>query len=105
MARWTPDRVARLGFLAGCGFTVASIMSDGLVAARSKRAVRTDASRWHVPIGGDGGLPVALSPPISAGSTPAARAHGTTSAELALTVLRIVVRDNLSEAVIDDGDP
>ena len=61
MARWTPDRIARLGFLAGCGFTVASIMSDGLVAARSKRAVRTDASRWHVPIGGDGGLPVALS--------------------------------------------
>lgn len=43
--------------------------------------------------------------PISAGSTPAARAHGTTSAELALTVLRIVVRDNLGEAVIDDGDP
>ena len=68
-------------------------MADDTIAARSERAVRVAASRWHVPIGGTGGLPIALSSDDRRRLDDAARARGTTSADLALTLLRMVVRD------------
>ncbi len=104
MSHWTPERIARLGFLAGRGFTVTSIMADDTIAARSERAVRVAASRWHLPIGGTGGLQIALSSDDRRRLDEAARARGTTSTELALTVLRMVMRDGLIAAVIDDDD-
>ena len=51
-ARWTLIRAARLGYLAGRGLSVTSIMADDTIAARSERAVRVAASRWRLPIGG-----------------------------------------------------
>ncbi len=105
MSHWTLLRAARLGYLAGRGLSVNSIRADDTIAARSKRAVRVAASRWHVPIGGTGGLPIALSLDDLRRLDDAARARGTTSADLALTLLRMVVQHNLVEAVIDDcGD-
>jgi hypothetical protein len=61
------------------------------------------ASRWRVPICGGGGFSVALSSDDRRRLDDAALARGTTSAELALTVLRMVVQHNLIKAVIDDG--
>ncbi|SRR6266540_6985232 len=103
MSHWTLLRAARLGYLAGRGLSVDSIMADDTIAARSERAVRVAASRWHVPIGNTGLLPIALSADDRRRLDDAARARGITSGELALTVLRMVMRDNLVEAVIDDG--
>ena len=104
MARWTPERIARLGYLAGRGYSVVSIMADDTVGARSERAVRCAASRLGVPIGATGGLPVALSLDDRRRLDDAARARGTTSADLALVLLRVVVRDGLIAAVIDDDN-
>jgi hypothetical protein len=103
MSHWTPQRIARLGFMAGRGFSLTSIMADDTIAARSERAVRVAASRWHLPIGGVGLLPVALSLDDRHRLDDAARARGTTSAELALALLRVVVQQDLIKAVIDDG--
>ena len=50
MSHWTLLRAARLGYLAGRGLSVNSIMADDTIAARSERAVRVAASRWHVPM-------------------------------------------------------
>ena len=69
MAHWTPQRAARLGYLAGRGLSIDSIMADDTIAARSERAVRVVASRWRVPIGGGGGFSVALSSDDRQGST------------------------------------
>lgn len=57
---------------------------------------RTDRRRWRV-----FGRVVVRRP---ARLDDAALARGTTSAELALTVLRVVMRDSLIAAVIDDDD-
>jgi hypothetical protein len=102
MSHWTPERIARLGFMAGRGFSVASIMADDTIAARSERAVRVAASRWRVPIGGGDGLPLALSLDDRRRLEAAARARGTTSTELAVVLLRVVVQQDLIRAVIDD---
>ena len=40
MSHWTLLRAARLGYLAGRGLSVNSIMADDTIAARSERAVR-----------------------------------------------------------------
>ena len=104
MAYWTPHRIARLGYLAGLGASVDDILADDTVAARSVRSIRCAASRLGVPIGG-GGLPIALSSDDRRRLDDAARARGITSGELALTVLRVVMRDDLIEAVIDDDGP
>jgi hypothetical protein len=104
MARWTPNRIARLGYLAGRGLSAEAILADVTLAAHSERAVRTAASKWHVPLGGPGTLALALSSVDQRRLDRAAQARGTTSAELALALLRIVMRDNLIKAVIDDGD-
>ena len=82
------ERIARLGYLAGRGYSVVSIMADDTVGARSERAVRCAASRLGVPIGATGGLPVALSSDDRRRLDDAARARGTTSADLALALLR-----------------
>ena len=79
-------------------------MADDTIAARSERAVRVAASRWHLPIGGVGLLPVALSLDDRHRLDDAARARGTTSADLALVLLRVVLQQDLIKAVIDDGD-
>ena len=39
MSHWNHKRAARLGYLAGRGLSVESIMSDDVIAARSERAV------------------------------------------------------------------
>ena len=79
-------------------------MADDTIAARSERAVRVASSRWHLPIGGTGGLPIALSSDDRHRLDDAARARGTTSTELALVLLRVVLQQDLIKAVIDDGD-
>jgi hypothetical protein len=44
MSHWNLKRAARLGYLAGGGLSVESIMADHVIAARSERAVRCAAS-------------------------------------------------------------
>jgi hypothetical protein len=39
MSHWNLKRAARLGYLAGCGLSVESIMADHVIATRSERAV------------------------------------------------------------------
>ena len=48
---WNHKRAARLGFLAGRGMALESIMADAIICARSERAVRCAASRWGIPLG------------------------------------------------------
>jgi hypothetical protein len=43
MSHWNLKRAARLGYLAGRGLSVESIMADHVIAARSERAVRCAA--------------------------------------------------------------
>ena len=51
MSHWNLKRAARLGYLAGRGLSVESIMADHVIAARSERAVRCAASRWGLALG------------------------------------------------------
>src|SRR6266566_8301003 len=51
MSHWNLKRAARLGYLAGRGLSVGSIMADHVIAARSERAVRCAASRWGLALG------------------------------------------------------
>jgi hypothetical protein len=51
MSHWNLKRAARLGYLAGRGLSVESIMADHVIATRSERAVRCAASRWSLALG------------------------------------------------------
>jgi hypothetical protein len=51
MSHWNLKRAARLGYLAGGGLSLESIMADHVIAARSERAVRCAASRWGLALG------------------------------------------------------
>jgi hypothetical protein len=51
MSHWNLKRAARLGYLAGRGLSVESVIADHVIAARSERAVRCAASRWGLALG------------------------------------------------------
>jgi hypothetical protein len=99
--RWTYQRAARLGYLAGRGLSIESIMADELLAAYSEFSVRKRASNWRIPLGR--GVPFTL---VIAGDDrerlydQAARLN-TSARELAAAIVRNVLRDHMVDAVID----
>ena len=49
--RWTPKRAARLGYLAGRGVSMESVLRDRRIGAKSAQALRGIATRWGLHFG------------------------------------------------------
>jgi len=77
---WTLQRAARLGYLAGRGLSLPSIMADDVIAARSQRSVRVAATRLGVPIGRAQPLALVLPGDASQALDAAAASRGMSSA-------------------------
>lgn len=104
MARWTLERAARLGYLAGRGASAASILEDETVGAVSERAIRCAASRWGVALGTGAAFSVPLSLDDRRVLEDAADARGISTSALATAILHVVAEQRLFAAVLDD-DP
>jgi hypothetical protein len=51
MVKWTLRRAARLGFLAGRGASIETILNDRqLGAQRTAQSIKCVATRWHLPV-------------------------------------------------------
>jgi hypothetical protein len=98
---WTPRRAARFGYLAGRGVSAEAIVSDLAIAAVSRKAVRHVATRWGIPLT-HGARTITLSADVVRQLEGPARARRTTVQALALAVVRVVARDRLVDAVLDD---
>jgi hypothetical protein len=101
---WTARRAARFGYLAGRGLSADAIGSDPGVAAVSRVAVRHVATRWGIPLGSSPTGTIALRTDVVRQLDGPARERRTTVEALALAVLRVVARDRLVDAVIDDRE-
>jgi hypothetical protein len=101
MTRWTPGRAARLGYLAGRGASARAIVADDKIGARSERAVRMAVSRWGLTLGA-GAFAVPLTADDREALRNAADDRGVTPDALAALILRLVCRDGLLSAVLDD---
>jgi hypothetical protein len=89
--RWTPERAARIGFLAGRGVGFEAAMADYRVGAKSERALRCAASRWGLSFGlGGGQIAVQLTAEDRDLLTFAAGERGVSSDVLMATVARAV---------------
>jgi hypothetical protein len=106
--RWTPERAARVGYLADKGCSIETAMSDYRIAAKSERALRCAASRWGLTFGlGGGTIAVQLSPHDRDALTMAAGVRGVSTLELTTKIMHAVLGARLVDAVLDDrdGDP
>jgi len=100
--RWTPERAARIGFLAGRGVGFEAAMADG---AKSERALRCAASRWGLSFGlGGGQIAVQLTAEDRDLLTFAAGERGVSSDVLMAKIVRAGLRERLTNAVLDDQD-
>jgi hypothetical protein len=77
-------------------------MNDTEIGARSERAIRCAASRWRVPLGADAPFAIALTADDREALQGAADDRGVPATTLAATILRLVCRDGLLSAVLDD---
>jgi hypothetical protein len=102
--RWTPERAALVGYLAGRGCSIETAMSDYRIAAKSERALRCAASRWGLTFGLGGGMvSVQLSPSDRDLLTLAAGVRGVSTLELTTRIMHAVLGARLVDAVLDDG--
>jgi hypothetical protein len=101
---WTPRRAARFGYLAGRGLSADAIGSDPAVAAVSRQAVHHVATRWGIPLAPGATGTIVLPVDVVRELDGPARERRTTVEALALAVLRVVARDRLVDAVIDDRE-
>lgn len=51
MNRWTPGAAARLGYLAGRGLSLESILADEQLCMRGEYSIRQAAARWKLAMG------------------------------------------------------
>jgi hypothetical protein len=97
---WTPRRVARLGYLAGRGLSLESIMADDALAARSESSVRHAASRWGVPLGQGTPFTLLLGADDRVRLAEEAAERGMDARMLATRIVETVMREKLIEAVL-----
>ena len=120
---WTPKRAARLGWLAGRGASLRSVLQDAEIGAVTARSLRQAATRWHIEFGrgargrlrhhaanhgpqdaGRGNSPLAI--PIPPGDQEileqAAAARGLSVASFAADLLHVIASQRLIRAVMDD---
>lgn len=103
--RWTPERAARVGFLAGRGVGFEAAMADYRGGAKSERALRCAASRWGLSFGlGGGQTAVPLTAEDRDLLTFAAGERGVSSDVLMAKIVRAGLRERLTNAVLDDQD-
>ncbi len=86
MRRWTPARVARLGYLAGRGASMRSVLDDAAVGAGSERALRVAATRWGI-VFGQGTLAIAIAAADHQALEHAAALRGMSVSDLASTIM------------------
>ena len=104
---WTPKRAARLGWLAGRGASLRSVLQDAEIGAVTARSLRQAATRWHIEQdAGRGNSPLAI--PIPPGDQEileqAAAARGLSVASFAADLLHVIASQRLIGAVMDDDD-
>jgi hypothetical protein len=104
MSHWNLKRAARLGYLAGRGLSVESIMADHVIATRSERAVRCADSRWGLALGISSPFTILLPLEDRLALECTAELRGMSTNALALAIVRTVVREQLIDAVLDDGE-
>ena len=84
--------------------SVESIMADHVIAARSERAVRCAASRWGLALGIGSPFTILLPLEDRLALEFTAELRGMSTNALALAIVRTVVREQLIDAVLDDGE-
>ena len=101
---WTPKRAARLGWLAGRGVSMESVLRDRRVGAKSEQSLRHVATRWGLHFGSD--APPPLSIPLPPGDQEileqAAAVRGLSTASFAATLIHTIASERLFNAVLDD---
>ena len=101
---WTPKRATRLGWLAGRGVSMESVLRDRRVGAKSEQALRGVATRWGLHFGSAPVPPLAI--PLPPGDQEileeAASARGLSAASFAATLIHTIARERLFNAVLDD---
>ena len=109
--RWTPARAARLGYLAGRGASLRTVLEDMEIGAASTQSLRHVATRWGLRFGRDeppkkSSAPPALAIPIPSGDqallAEAAAARGLSVASFAASLLHVAVAERLIGAILDD---
>jgi hypothetical protein len=102
--RWTPARAARLGYLAGRGVSMESVLRDRRIGAKSVQALRGIATRWGLHFG-SAAAPL-LSIPLPPGDQEileqAAAARGLSTASFAASLIHTIASERLFNAVLDD---
>jgi hypothetical protein len=102
--RWTPERAARVGYLAAKGCSPEAAMADYRIAAKSERALRCAASRWGLTFDlGGGTIAVQLSSSDRDLLTLAACLRGVSTLDLTTRIMHAVLGARLVDAVLDDG--
>jgi hypothetical protein len=103
---WTPKRAARLGWLAGRGASMAAVMRDRRINAKSEQQLRGIATRWGLAFSDDNKSPQPLSVPIPPADQEileaAAADRGLSAASFAATLIHTIARERLFNAVLDD---
>ncbi|UYO50308.1 hypothetical protein KQX64_06960 [Rhodopseudomonas palustris] len=104
--KWTAERAARAGFLAGRGWSRDEIAADEILGATTPKALEHMLRRWKIPLmktrGGKCVL-CALSPSETERLEAAARARSMSLEMLAEELLSIVAGDAaLIENILDD---
>ncbi len=105
---WTPKRAARLGWLAGRGMSMESVLRDRQVGAISEQSLRHTATRWGLHFGNVEAPAKAplLSIPVPPGDQEildqAAAARGLSTASFAATLIHVIASERLFAAVMDD---
>ena len=105
MNQWPPRRAAWFGFRLGRGASLESVLRDRQIGARSEQQVRGCATRWGLSFGDDSKSPT-LSiplPPADQEILEAAAAYrGLSAASFAASLIHIIARERLFNAVLDD---
>jgi hypothetical protein len=103
--RWTPARAARLGYLAGRGASLHTVLKDMEIGAASAQSLRYVATRWNLKFGREvrSGPQDAEAPPLAIPLPPgdlevlemAAQARGLSVASFTATLLCTLTRERL----------
>ena len=101
---WTPKRAARLGWLAGRGASIESVLRDRLIGAESRQSLRHVATRWGLRFGRAEApmLSIPIPPADQEILEQAAAARGLSTASFAATLIHTIARERLYNAILDD---
>lgn len=102
-AKWTSARIARLGFLVGCGFQAKAIAEDQIIAATPNN-VHRQARRFGLSFRDVKKSSIQLVPHLGAKYDAAAARRGIGREDIIKLLLETIAAEpNLLENVLDDG--